>query len=258
MPPPPGFHLERLRAGIRPFRLHWFPRLRSTNDHAAGLRRRGDLYAPAIVLTGHQTAGRGRAGNRWWSNAGVLTVTFVLPIEEHLAPHQLPLVAGLAVRAAAAELCGTQHVLLKWPNDILHEGRKLAGLLCERLNKVDLVGLGMNVNARPGDAPRALRERVTSLANIAKRPFDPTDVLVNIAGHLLRTMSQWNERPFAQMLREYDQHHALVGKQVTVIGGADGQVITGKCEGLDTEGRLKLRGRGGVRAVMNGHVEMRR
>src|SRR5436305_1445423 len=150
------FDLNRLRHEIKPLRLYWFPRLRSTNDHAAALRKRGELFAPAIVLTGHQTAGRGRGTNTWWSIGGSLTVTFVLPADPQIAPHQLPLIAGLAARNAAAELTGDQHIQLKWPNDLLYGWRKLGGLLCERVLKADLVGLGLNVNLDPSRAPKSL------------------------------------------------------------------------------------------------------
>ncbi len=255
---PSQFNLDRLKKGLRPFRLHWFPRLRSTNDHAAVMRRRGDLFAPAIILTSHQTAGRGRAGNTWWSGPGVLTVTFVLPIEEHLAPHQLPLVAGLAVRAAAAQLCNTSDILLKWPNDILHENKKLAGLLCERIQKADLIGLGLNINAIASEAPPALRHRVTSLRTITNQPHDPTNVLIAIAAELHRTISRWNQHPFPTLLHEYDQHHALVGKKITVLGASEGQSITGKCEGLDNQGRLKIRTKGKLNTLINGHVDLAR
>src|SRR4051812_22768577 len=149
-----AFQLERLRQHVRPFRLFWFSRLRSSNDHAAELRRRGKLFAPAIVLTSSQLAGRGRGSNLWWSDAGSLTVTFVFPVEEHLSPHQVPLLAGLAVRDAAAELCGDESVALKWPNDVVHGGGKLAGLLCERVSKVDLIGVGLNVNTNIQRAPK--------------------------------------------------------------------------------------------------------
>src|SRR3954449_1714396 len=77
-----SFDLPRLRPALKPFRLHWFPRLRSTNDHAAELRRRGALYAPAVVLAGRQTAGRGRGAHAWWSGPGCVTVTFVFPVGE--------------------------------------------------------------------------------------------------------------------------------------------------------------------------------
>src|SRR3954466_4881865 len=100
------YSLDRLRAGLKPFRLHFFPTLRSTNDHAAALRKRGDLFAPAVVVTPRQTAGRGRGTNTWFSAAGSLTVTFVLRATEALAAHHLPLAAGLAARNAAAEITG--------------------------------------------------------------------------------------------------------------------------------------------------------
>src|SRR5947207_1295155 len=123
---PHSFQLARLRDALRPFRLHWFPTLGSTNAHAAAMRRRGDLYAPAVVLTGRQTAGRGRGENTWWSGgagAGCITVTFVLPADGQIAPHQIPLIAGMAVRTAAALLAGDDGIQLKWPNDLLYQGR---------------------------------------------------------------------------------------------------------------------------------------
>src|SRR5690242_9355326 len=144
-----SFNLSQLKPAIRPLRLHWFPRLRSTSDHAAALRKRGELFAPAVVLTGNQIAGRGRNSNTWWSGPGSLTVTFVLPIDEHLAAHQIPLIAGLAVHNAVSQLAGSDEIQLKWPNDLLYHGRKLAGLLCERVHKADLIGLGVNINIDP-------------------------------------------------------------------------------------------------------------
>jgi BirA family biotin operon repressor/biotin-[acetyl-CoA-carboxylase] ligase len=251
-----SFNLATLRASIKPFRLHWFPRLRSTNDHAATLRKRGELFAPAMVLTGHQLAGHGRGVHTWWSGPGCLTVTFVMPIEEHLAPHQVPLLAGLAVRNAAAEIACDQRIALKWPNDVLHNGRKLAGLLCERVHKADLVGLGLNVNLDPRRAPAALRERITSLAMIAKREFDMTDALITVTRHLRMTLLHRDERLFSHFLREYDSHHALVGRRVSVINNG-GPPATGKCEGLDSTGRLLLRDRSGaLHHVVAGQVHL--
>ena len=184
-----GYNLAALRRGIRPFRLYWFPRVRSTNDHAAELRRRGQLFAPAVVLTGCQTAGRGRGSNTWWSSAGVLTVTFVLPLDEQRQPQQLPLLAGLAVREAAEELAGlgrdgsgfrvqgsggrvhgSGEIQLKWPNDILWQGRKLAGLLCERIHKADLVGIGLNVAIDPKTVPKPLRRTIVAARPTTLRP----------------------------------------------------------------------------------------
>src|SRR5438876_3395063 len=153
-----SYHLPRLRSAIRPFRLYWFPRLRSTNDHAALLRKRRELFAPAIVLTGRQVKGRGRGESIWWSARGSFTATFVLPIQEHLLPQQIPLLAGLVVRDVVARLADDPTIQLKWPNDILHRDRKLAGLLCERIAGVDLIGVGINSNLDLDEVPSALRK----------------------------------------------------------------------------------------------------
>lgn len=250
-----SYDLKRLRTSLKPFRLHWYPTLGSTNDHAAMLRRRGELFAPAVVLTGRQSGGRGRGAHVWWSGPGCITVTFVLPIGELVQPHQLPLIAGLAVRNAAAELTGNDGIQLKWPNDVLFEGRKLAGLLCERVEKADLVGLGLNVNLDPSDAPKPLRDKVTSLSQIAGRPLDLTGVLTTVASQLRRTIERQADQPFALLLREYDAHHALVGKNVSVLDASDAVAISGKCEGLDDMGRLVLRSRSQVHRIISGQVQ---
>lgn len=251
---PPTFDLHRLREGLKPFRLHFFPTLKSTNSHAAVMRKRRDLFAPAVVLTPRQTAGRGRGSNTWFSRAGNLTVTFAFPVESHLLPHQLPLVVGLAVRNAAAELSAQPDITLKWPNDLLYKGRKLAGLLCERTDKVDLIGLGLNVNLDPRKSPKSLQDKLTSLRQIAGHEFDLTDVVITVARHLRRTLSSRNSQLFPTFLQEYDRHHALVGRTVTILGQPDEPAITGRCLGLDDMGRLLVKDRRTTHHVISGHV----
>lgn len=254
--PASPFDLPRLKSEIRPFRLHYFPRLRSTNDHAAVLRARRALFAPAVVLTATQTAGRGRGNNQWASLPGALTVTFAFPVEEHLSPLQLPLVAGLAVRHAAAELTGDNLFALKWPNDVLHEGRKVAGLLCERVHKIDLIGVGLNVLLDPADLPEPLRERATSLAVVSRRPLDMTQALLTLASHLRTVLARRGERPLPELLNEYNQHHALTGQRVSITHLPHEPPLTGTCEGIDSIGRLLIRNRAGLHRVLAGHVNI--
>jgi BirA family transcriptional regulator, biotin operon repressor / biotin---[acetyl-CoA-carboxylase] ligase len=249
-----SFNLGRLRRDLKPFRLHWFPRLRSTNDHATLLRKRGELFAPSIVLTGHQLAGRGRGNNTWWSGQGSLTVTFAFAIDQHLAPYHIPLIAGLAVRNAAAELTGNDEIQLKWPNDLLFHGRKLAGLLCERVYKADIVGLGMNVNVIGRLIPKSLKQNIISLSDIAGQPLDMTSVLTSITGHLHRMLSHRDEQSFAALVREYDRHHALLGRRVVVEGGGEEPSISGVCQGLDEMGRLLLKDRKTLHRIVAGQV----
>ncbi len=213
------------------------------------------------MLTGRQTAGRGRGGHAWWSGKGCLTVTFVVPIRNPAQGHRVPLIAGLAARNAAAELTGSDAVLLKWPNDLVcadpalrSKGlRKLAGLLCERAHGVDLIGLGLNVSLDQASAPRGLEGRVASLSQLAGRGLDLTDALIAVARHLHRALSADSDMTFADQLKEYDSHHALIGRSVSVIApGAE--PIAGRCEGLDDMGRLLLRSGPKLHRVIAGQV----
>lgn len=249
-----AYNLSLLRSSLRPFRLHWFPTLRSTNDHAVVLRRRGRLYAPAVVLTGRQTAGRGRGTNLWWSPAGTITVTFVRAIDETLQPQQIPLIVGIAVRRACVELTGDDGIQLKWPNDLLYNGRKLAGILCERIERADLIGLGLNACTDIAKMPRGLQARVTSLSAIAGKPIGVTETLVGVAKHLHRLLSRPDERQLAKLLPEYDQHHALVGRRVTIVQ-PDGSV-SGVVTGLDDTGRLLLKDGRTIHRIISGQVNL--
>ncbi|MDB5296926.1 MAG: biotin/acetyl-CoA-carboxylase ligase, partial [Phycisphaerales bacterium] len=199
--------------------------------------------------------------HRWWSGGGGLTVTFVLPADDDaLAPHFVPLLAGLAVRRAAVRLLGGDPpggsaVQLKWPNDLQIAGRKLGGLLCERVRRADLIGLGLNVNVDPADAPDDLRDRVTSLRVAAGRPLDMTDVLAAVAAELREVFHRLPEKPLPALLQEYAEHHALTGRKVTVLdAGGDGRAVSGRCEGLDDTGRLLLRDRTTLHRVIAGQV----
>lgn len=264
-----SYSLDRLRGGLKPFRLHFFPTLNSTSDHAAVLRRRGELFAPAVVLTSRQRAGRGRGTNTWFSARGSLTATFVLPVNQTFSPHHLPLAAGLAVRNAVAEISRNEEIQLKWPNDLVFQERqrgmptpprkmrKLAGLLCERLDKVDLIGVGVNVNGPEKMPPKSLGDRMIYLQEVCgptTAPLDLSEVLIVIARHLHSLLVRKSETPFPALLREYDRHHALVGRKVTVRS-LDEPPASGTCEGLDDMGRLLLRNRSRVHRIIAGHVE---
>lgn len=251
------FDLSALRERLKPFKLHWYPTLCSTSDEAAELRRRGELFAPAVVLAGEQTAGRGRGHHSWWSATGSLTVTFVLPVDPIIQPHQLPLVAGLAARNAAAELSADNGIQLKWPNDLLYDGRKLAGLLCERVLGADLIGIGLNVNLDTSLAPSELRAKITSLSQIRGIRIDMTDALAVLASHLRVSLNRAMKEPFALLLREYDAHHALIGREVCVAPSATEPPVCGRCEGLDEIGRLVLRSGGQLHRIISGQVSVR-
>ena len=253
---PSTIEVERLRTEIKPFTLHYFTRLNSTNDRAIEMRRDNKLYAPAIVLTPAQMAGRGRGTNKWWSRRGVLTITFAMPIDEQVPPNFVPLMAGLAVRDSVASMLPGHDIQLKWPNDIYIDGKKLAGLLCERTDKVDLIGLGLNVNFRNNQVPDELQHNIVSMSATANSDFNMTDVIVVITRCLQLMFRHQNEMTFAQLLRRYDEHHALIGRKIIVGEIGSESPIMGKCEGLDSSGRLLVRDRKVLHRIIAGHVRL--
>lgn len=217
------------------------------------MRREGRLVAPAIVLTGRQTAGRGRGQNVWRSPAGVMTITFALPPHDTLPPEHVPLIAGLIVRDVAASF-GVENARIKWPNDVWATGdRKLAGLLCERIDRLDLIGVGLNVELDPRDLPPDLAKRATSIAAETGRPVDRNDVLIALARRLYEAFAD-ARTSLAAVLPALRQRDALAGRQVRVTA-ADG-VLTGQALRIDADGRLLVRTAHGVANVVAGSVSL--
>lgn len=244
------YQLDRLERELKPFKLHWFPTLGSTNSHAAKMRRERRLFAPSVVLTGNQTAGRGRGSNVWHSTRGVLTATFVLPAHDSLPPQHVPLIAGLAVRDAVAGF-GIEATKIKWPNDLWIDDRKLAGLLCERIDRVDLIGVGLNVNARL--LPRKVRTRPTSMSEHVPHPLAITDVLLEIARSLHSHLAD-ARTSLARVLPHIRSHDALLDRKVRV--SEVDRVIEGVCRGIDSTGRLRVWSGTEEHALFNGSVAL--
>jgi BirA family biotin operon repressor/biotin-[acetyl-CoA-carboxylase] ligase len=249
----PAYDLAKLRTEIRPFKLLWSPRLRSTNDRAITLRKRNQLFAPALVLTACQTAGRGRGKNAWFSTPGVITATWAFAADPATPVQFVPLAAGLAVRSAAAQLAGTDKIELKWPNDVVCEGRKLAGLLCERVDDVDLIGVGFNLNIQSWEAPAGLKSRITSILRITEKMTDPTEAILLITRCLQKTLDRRNHHPLGSLLAEYRKYDGLQGKKV-VLQLPNNEEARGICRGIDDHGRLKVEENGSIRAITTAHV----
>ena len=251
------YHLKSLVGLVRPLKVHYFGVLRSTNSHALRMRREGRLFAPALVVTSQQTAGRGRSGHSWWSRRGSLTATWVLPVEEAYAPHQLSLIVGLALRAACVEMAGTDDIQLKWPNDVVCHGLKLAGILCERSEGVDLVGIGLNLNLSDACIPLSLRGSVVSLSELAGRQFDINVAIATITGHLKRVLLGRTSHPFATFLQDYRKCDALLGQQISVKTESKPGDVCGECEGIDRQGELLVRDATGLHRLISGSVMVR-
>ncbi len=220
------------------WRTYWKSATESTNVDARG-GRPGDVF-----VADFQTAGRGRLDHRWLAPPGVnLMFSAVLDVagREPAEVAMLPLAVGLAVAQALAALPAWQAVpprlSIKWPNDVLADGRKLAGILCERNGDAVIAGIGLNVN-QTEFAPE-LVARAVSLAQLAGRPFDRAAVLEAVLKSLAAIHARWRAEGFAALHAELAALDHLAGREVSILQtDADAAPVTGLCGGIQSDGSL--------------------
>lgn len=218
----------------------------STNDEAKRGAKEGAAHG-TIWVAEEQTAGRGRQGRTWTSPAGESLLFSVLARVE-LPPSQLPripLLAGLAVRDAAARAAPAAEVRIKWPNDVLVGGRKLAGVLVEAVtsgSRVDAVVVGIGVNVHTRVFPPELGDRATSIALVSKNAVpDRAVVLADIVEALDRDLHLVVGRGLGLLRARLEAADALHGRTVRNDDGDEGVAC-----GIDDEGKLLVRRPTGV------------
>lgn len=202
--------------------------------------RHGDVFTADL-----QTGGRGRLDHRWLSPAGVnLMMSAVLSAADIPAGQvaTLPLVAGLAVADAVRTLLGSaaEGLVVKWPNDVLVDGRKLAGILCERQGDNVIVGIGVNVGQT--EFPPEIAATATSLARLtAAQGACPGVAVVRdaVLDCLAAEYGRWRREGFAAVLPRLAALDCLRGRLVTVRQTADDpEPVRGVCAGIGSDGTL--------------------
>lgn len=209
-----------------------------------------DLPEGAVAVCEEQTAGRGRLGRAWQAPAGEALLCSVLlhPPPERAAA-ELSLLGGLAAaRVVEAELGAPAG--LKWPNDVLVRGRKIAGVLAEGIAGTVVLGIGLNVNQSEASLPAAARVPAASLRTLDGVERDRAPLLVGLLGELERAYDAWRERGLAAVHPELSRRDALAGQRVRV-GAA-----TGVAAGFDVTGALLLDTGNGRLAVTSGDVSV--
>jgi BirA family biotin operon repressor/biotin-[acetyl-CoA-carboxylase] ligase len=247
-----------------PHWLHWLDTCPSTNTWA--IENIAHLNHGDVVFTQKQTAGRGQNGRTWHSPTGVLTASVILTQIPSVQLPQFSLAAGLAVIYAIEDLVVDCQSLfrLKWPNDILFNGRKLAGILCEASSfgaegRV-VVGIGLNrcVEVKH-ETLKAISHQVISLHQISATV--PTELelltqvrryLMQLAG-LLRYKNYRSGHGFSSLLPSLRQRDALSGQMITLaVGKAQ---IMGEAMGISDRGYLLLRLQSGeIQTFASGHI----
>jgi BirA family biotin operon repressor/biotin-[acetyl-CoA-carboxylase] ligase len=219
---------------------HW-TELASTNDRALAWARAGAPHG-AVVTADAQTAGRGRLGRTWRSPAeDDLYVSMVLRPGAGKNIGALGLAVGVGLRDGLSSW--VPWAQLKWPNDILCAGRKLAGILCEARwdgGKPEIVaGFGINVGRR--EFPGELAESATSLARELASAPDRAVVLARALVTIERALDEFFAGGFAEIRDRYEPHCALRGQVVQVdLNDGTGTRTPARALGLDDDGALRV------------------
>jgi BirA family biotin operon repressor/biotin-[acetyl-CoA-carboxylase] ligase len=221
-----------------------FEQTSSTNDVVEKLARDG-VREGAVVFAESQTRGRGRLGRKWISPARK-GLWFSILLRPNLRPQettQLTVASATALRRAIVSETRLQPEI-KWPNDILINGKKVAGILTEMSAELDRVrhvipGIGVDVNQDTSEFPPELRKIATSLKIEAGESFSRPALAVAILQELDEEYTRICAGKFSEISDEWEEHCGTIGKDVTVRIGD--RVIQGRAESLDDEGALVLR-----------------
>jgi BirA family biotin operon repressor/biotin-[acetyl-CoA-carboxylase] ligase len=227
--------------------IHYFDETDSTNRVAERLAREGAAHGTAVVAEG-QTAGRGRLGRRFHSPAYLNLYTSIVlrPALDLPDAPAWTLASAVAVADAVAETIGEeQAVEIKWPNDVLIDGRKTCGILLELAAEATRVaflvlGIGVNLNVDPETFPEEFRDSATSLAARCGRKVDRAAFARALYAHLERVLDACAASGFRGILPRFESRFRMRGRRVRVreLGGGEQE---GVVHGIDDDGALRLR-----------------
>ena len=244
-----------LKAKVFGNKIYTFQTIDSTNNCIKALANVG-ANEGVVVFAEQQTAGRGRMGRSWLSQPEEnLTFSVLLrpriPVE---AINLLPLYVAIAVAQAIENLTGL-HVECKWPNDLLIEKKKVAGILIEgsmRQNQLDYVVIGLGVNVNQLQFGNGLLQKATSLRLETGREFDRARLLREILHSLETHYVQAAENEFKSVVPFWMSRTSMINKSIVVSQGGD--VIAEIVKGLSSEGGLILQTNGKTQTMFAGDV----
>ena len=242
-------------------RIEFHEEIESTNTEALHLAQQ-DAPEGTVVIAEAQSSGRGRLDRIWESPPAMnLYLSVILrPDITAVSASLIPLMVGVAVAEVISQYCKGR-VRLKWPNDILIDGKKICGILTEMRTRADRVafiiaGIGVNLNMQKLHFPRELRETATSLRIETECEIDRLDFSVR----LIETLEHWY-RIFLNggqdhIRQSWLKYADIIGRRIEVVFKSDMQ--RGTVVGLDENGALLIQGETGVQQVLAGDVYIER
>jgi BirA family biotin operon repressor/biotin-[acetyl-CoA-carboxylase] ligase len=229
-----------------------YEELDSTNSEARRLAEKGEP-GPLWISTARQTAGRGRRGRAWDAGQGNLAATLLIrPHVPQAAFGQLSFVAALAVAEAASHFAPTAVISVKWPNDVLAEGKKLAGLLLERGQDLNGHWLAIGIGINLASFPEGTEFPAISLAQLGIAPPSSEEALSVLAARFAHWYDAWMKDGFEIVRAAWLARAAGLGKPIRAR--LSNETREGVFEGIDQTGALLLNEQGRLRPIAAGEV----
>ncbi|MFZ0641117.1 MAG: biotin--[acetyl-CoA-carboxylase] ligase [Candidatus Acidiferrales bacterium] len=268
--PRSGYHIERVPDVLAPQLLlrhlrgtpfakrilHFF-QTESTNDVAMRLGETGEPHG-AVVVAERQTAGRGRAGHSWISekSVGIYVTILLRPAISPMQSPALTLVAGLAARDAIVEETGLSPDI-RWPNDVILNGKKVCGILTEmqaELDRIHFAAVGIGINVNQSKMPAELAGIATSLRIETGRVHSRLELLARLLRRLDHYYNQFVAEGTGPIVRRFAEVSSYgQGKRVRIMNGKESFV--GTTAGLEPSGILRVqRDDGRIEAIISGTV----
>lgn len=228
----------------------------STNGDLVARAMAGEDIDGTVLIAEHQTAGRGRNGREWTAAPRAQILLSVGVAADNVPTHAwgwLPLAAGVAVADAVSAVTGVQ-AELKWPNDVLAGGGKLAGILSEAVTTrtTIVVGIGLNVTLRSAEVPGV---DMTSLVELGIEEPDRDRLVRHLLLELGLRIADWRQpgSPSPKLIADYRSRSATIGSRVRATLPGGGQLV-GQAQDIDEQGRLLIDEDGKTVAVSAGDV----
>lgn len=241
-------------------KVYFFQEVDSSNTIALDLGKKGQPHG-TLVVAESQTKGRGRLGRKWESPPGTGLYCSII-LRPELAPEDLPkitLAAGVAV-CKAVEKETNLAPLIKWPNDILMEGKKLGGILTETGNfkygeaPLVVLGIGLNINADLSCFPTELSGKSTSLKIQSGRQYSRGVLLKTIIKEIEKNLTELQKNNFHKIIRQFQKRDAVSGKLLSWVT-INGDITTGVSLGIDDQGLLHIKDeQGAIHEIMSGDI----
>jgi BirA family biotin operon repressor/biotin-[acetyl-CoA-carboxylase] ligase len=242
-----------------PLQLEVHDHLPSTNSYL--MQNLNAARHATCVAANLQTVGRGRRGRTWHAGLGA-SLTFSLLWRFQCgasALSGLSLAVGVALMRSLHEF-GISGSQLKWPNDVLINREKLAGILIELQGDMEgpstaVIGMGINLNF-PDKQKQQIDQPVTDLASAAYHTINPTHLLASLLKHLTNVLAAFEQGGFAVLRDEWTQHHAYHEQDVRMLM-PDGREIHGVVQGITEDGSLLVTTAEGVQRFISGEISLR-